>query len=150
MLSICINFVGPYSQKRTVLPSCVPNWLQPDCLPSHRLDISQERFQVEDWTSTCSACFSDYFNHPPIVKGLANLASKLSPPGSLKIKPNGSKSATFPENPVTHDDMILVLKDIVAELPVEKPPSEDDVRKARERYRSIQSSVSYRAPNIYN
>ncbi|KAG2114610.1 uncharacterized protein F5147DRAFT_821871 [Suillus discolor] len=150
MLSICINFIGPYSQKRTVLPSCVPNWLQPDCLPSHRLDISQERFQVEDWSSTCSACFSDYFNHPPIVKGLANLASKLSPPGSLKIKPNGSKSATFPENPVTHDDMILVLKDIVAELPVEQPPSEDDVRKARERYRSIQSSVSYRAPNIYN
>ncbi|KAG2092922.1 uncharacterized protein F5147DRAFT_657536 [Suillus discolor] len=114
-------------QKRTVLPSCVPNWLQPDCLPSHRLDISQERFQVEDWSSTCSACFSDYFNHPPIVNGLANLASKLSPPGSLKIKPNGSKSATFPENPVTHDDMILVLKDIVAELPVEQPPSEDDV-----------------------
>ncbi|KAG2086018.1 uncharacterized protein F5147DRAFT_792349 [Suillus discolor] len=111
------------------------NWLQPDCLPSHRLDISQERFQVEDWSSTCS---------------LANLASKLSPPGSLKIKPNGSKSATFPENPVTHNDMILVLKDIVAELPVEQAPSEDDVRKARERYRSIQSSVSYRAPNIYN
>lgn len=105
---------------------------------------------MEDWTSTCSACFSDYFNHPPIVKGLAHLASKLSPPGSLQIRSNGSKSATFPENPVTHDDMILVLKNIIAELPVEQPPSEDDVQKARDRYRSIQSSLSYRAPNIYN
>jgi hypothetical protein len=84
------------------------------------------------------------------VNGLAHLASKLSPRGSLKIKSDGSKSATFPENPVTHDDMILVLENIIAELPEEQPPSEDDIRKARERYRSIQSPVSYRAPNIYN
>ncbi|KAG1776009.1 hypothetical protein EV702DRAFT_360672 [Suillus placidus] len=149
MLFICINFVGPYSQGRAVLPSVVPKWLRPDLLLLYRLDISRERFQVDDWTSTCSACFSDYFNHPPIVKGLAYLASKLSPPGSLQ-KSNGSKTATFPENPVTHDDMISVLENIVAELPVEQPPSEDDVRKARERYRSIQSSVSYKAPNIYD
>jgi hypothetical protein len=46
--------------------------------------------------------------------------------------------------------MILVLENIIAELPEEQPPSEDDIRKARERYRSIQSPVSYRAPNIYN
>lgn len=105
---------------------------------------------MEDWTSTCNACFSDYFNHPPIVKGLAHLASKLSPPGSLQIRVNGSKSATFPDNPVTHDDMISVLKNIIAELPEEQPPSEDDVQTARERYRSTQSLVSYRASNIYS
>ncbi|KIK33372.1 hypothetical protein CY34DRAFT_813668 [Suillus luteus UH-Slu-Lm8-n1] len=150
MLFICINFVGPYSQRRTELPSWVPNWLRPDLLLSYRLDICQERFRVEDWTSTCNACFSDYFNHPPIVKGLAHLASKLSPPGSLQIRANGSKSATFPDNPVTHDDMISVLKNIIAELPEEQPPSEDDVQKARERYRSTQSLVSYRASNIYS
>ncbi|KAG2103023.1 hypothetical protein BD769DRAFT_170308 [Suillus cothurnatus] len=150
MLFICINFMGPYSQKRARLPSWVPKWLQPNLMPSYRLDISQERFRVGDWTSTCSASFSHYFNHPPIVNGLAHLASKLSPRGSLKIKSDGSKSATFPENPVTHDDMILVLKNIIAELPEEQPPSEDDIRKARERYRSIQGPVSHRAPNIYN
>ncbi|KAG2035319.1 hypothetical protein BDR03DRAFT_962753 [Suillus americanus] len=150
MLFICINFTGPYSQKRTRLPSWVPKWLQPDLTPSYRLDISQERFEVKDWTFTCRACFSSYFNHPTTVNGLASLASKLSPPGSLKIKSDGGKSVTFPENPVTHDDMMLVLRNIIDDLPVEQPPSEDDIEKARERYRSIESSVSYRAPNIYN
>jgi len=77
------------------------------------------------------------------VKGLAHLASKLSPPGSLKVDGSQKLSASFPENPVTHDDMILVLENIIEELPVEQPPSEDVVRKARERYESKRSLGCY-------
>jgi hypothetical protein len=84
------------------------------------------------------------------ITSTIRLSSKLSPPGSLQVRANGSKSATFPDNPVTHDDMISVLKNVIAELPEEQPPSEDDVQKARERYRSTQSLVSYRASNVYS
>lgn len=152
MLFVCINYIGPYGQRR-VPPSGSPGWLQPVRLYQHRLDICKERFRVEDWVSTCNAYFSPYFHYPAIVGGLGFLASLLSPPGSLKINPDGRNSPSFPENPVTHNDMICALEYIIASLPVEEPPLEDVVQKAREAYRrrqSLPSLISAESPKIYN
>jgi acylphosphatase len=83
------------------------------------------------------------------VKGLADLASKLSPPGAVKIEPDGSIYA-FPQMTLsTHEEMMAVLRRIIDELPEEKPPSEDDVRQVKEAYRSRQSLVPAQFPKTY-
>ncbi|OJA16949.1 hypothetical protein AZE42_11084 [Rhizopogon vesiculosus] len=146
MLFVCMNHIGPYGQRRKP-PSGAPRWLRPGRL--YALDICKERSQVTNWTSTCNEFFSPYFNHPAIVSGLADLASKLSPPGSIKTRPVGNKPRSLADKPVMHDYMISVLDYIIAHLPVEEPPSEDVVRKAREAYRSGPSLRSTKFPKIY-
>jgi len=146
MLFVCINHIGPYGQRRKP-PSGAPRWLRPCRL--YGLDICKERSQVTNWTSTCNEFFSPYFNHPAIVSGLADLASKLSPPGSIKTRPVGNKSRSLADKPVMHDYMISVLDYIITHLPVEEPPSEDVVQKAREAYRIGPSLRSTKFPKIY-
>jgi len=140
MIYICINYRGPYGQ-RSVPPVGTPGWLLPGRLPQHRSEICKERLGVQDWISTCSIYFAPYFNHPVIVVGLGFIASKLSP-ASLKTSSEGSQSPSFSESPDLYDYMILVLQHIIENLPVEEPPSEDVVQKARETYRHRQNLSS--------